>query len=257
MNWISAGLGLVGSLFGAGKSAGAVKSASEQQAEIQRQTADQQMQLQREMYNNAMKIYQEQQGKLSQYYDPYRKAGEQALGRLSQEAFSGELSPLYKMQQEELTRQLNSQMAARGMYGSGQAVNLLGEQQRKLGLSEAMRQQGLLSNLYNTGFQASGALGNAAMNYGSGIANLQGAYGGQMGNIYGNLGQGLMSSANQIGQANAGFYGDIAGMLGTLGTNYFANQGGNQQVQPQVNLGQYGITQQNPFGMLSNIYGRI
>ena len=254
MSWLSGALSLAGSLFGSSKSASSADKASELQAQIARETADKQLQLQREQYNQAMDFYKTQQGKLSEYYEPYRQAGLQSLSRLQQEALSPN-SELYEMQKQDLERSMNSQLASRGLYGSGRGIQMLAEQQRRLGGQETVRRQGLLQDLYSGGLQSTSGLGNASMGLGNQMAELSSGYGNTLSNIYGGLGNSLSASAGQQGQNQANYWGDISGMLGTLGINQMTQA--NQQKKPQIDLSQYGMTQQNPFGMLSNVYGRV
>jgi hypothetical protein len=126
-----------------------------------------------------------------------------ANGNIStQGAYEGEFkpgeSPAAKWQMEQGTKQMNRQLAARGMLGGGSAINRLGEMQRGISASDYQDQYQRLLDSINVakGFKTDS----------SGMNSALGQYNSSMQASNNSLANGLSSAATQLGQAQAGLW---------------------------------------------------
>lgn len=141
-------------------------------------------------------------------------------------AFKYEESPVYKLQQEQMTRNINRALAARGLQQGAAGAAVLGEAERGLSAQEAEKSYGRLMDQVQIGLgyqpTSTGATGAA-----------------QMANLYGNLGS-SMGSAQQAGAAQrAGLYQNYGSGLASAYTGFGAGQaqGLMSQAQNQAALG--------------------
>ena len=128
---------------------------TEREIEARQALADQSIAAQKEFANMGIAFQKEMLDKSLQEYAPFKELGLQAAQKLSQEAF-GEASPLFKLQQKETEEALNRQLAARGIYGGGRALQLHQQAAQQLTATEAQRQQQLQQSLLSLGAGAAG-----------------------------------------------------------------------------------------------------
>jgi hypothetical protein len=153
-----------------------------------------------------------------------------------------EMSPLFRIQQEENEKAMARQLANRGLLGSSQATSELGDMNRKLIAEESDRNIGRLSSMVNMGMGMAPL--NTASQYSGGLM-------GNLNNISGMANQNLGLS-NIYNQAAAGrqsmfqnFGTNMTNQLNTMGSNQAMNlgqmgqlgyAGGMQGAQNQLNL---------------------
>lgn len=99
-------------------------------------------------------------------------------------------SSLFKFQQETGTRDINRQLRARGLYGSGAGLETLARFEKQLLGEEGERYMGRLFQLNNQGQQAAGVLANNDMQTGNTLADI--------------------AMKGGLGRAQAGYQGDMA-----------------------------------------------
>lgn len=120
-------------------------------------------------------------------------------------------SELYKLQADKGTERLNRELASRGLYNSGAAIEGHSEFLRELGANEAQRQQDVFDRSQDRNLQA----GRDAMNYGLGAGGLalQDRQG-QTNSMISLLNTMLSSNAFQTGAGAAGDQANLASRLG-------------------------------------------
>ena len=138
---------------------------------------------------------------LAEEVDPYYLGNalsrQQAINALQSGQGGFEASPLYQWQSEQMNKQMQRQLQARGRSNSTFGVNALSEAQRALGAEEADRMYGRLLDLTNVGRGATGSVsslgsmattnaGNALMAAGQAQAAGQAAAGGTRGSMWAN-----------------------------------------------------------------------
>jgi len=112
---------------------------------------------------------------LKEEVDPYYLGNalsrQQAIGAIQGGQGGIQASPLYQWQQEQLNKQINRQLQARGRSNSTFGVNALGEAQRALGAEETERQYGRLLDLTNIGRGATGSVSSLGSMSATGAGN--------------------------------------------------------------------------------------
>jgi len=124
---------------------------------------------------------------------PYQAAGQAGLEAFAQNALSGELSPLAQLQLQEGSKQLNEQLAARGLLNSGAALEAQNQLAQQVLAQEADKQRMAQQSLAGMGQAQVGAT--------QGLLSQQGL---TSANILGGLGQGQAALAQDIGAQQAG-----------------------------------------------------
>lgn len=207
MSWVAVGVGgaaAAGSIFsgimgasGASKQAGAITAA----AQIASSTA-------LELNNRA-------RADLA----PFREMGLSAGGTLTGLLLGGDVSavtkasPLFQFQSEIGMRNINRELAARGLFNSGAGLETLQRFNNQLVGEEADRLYGRLQNMTNMGQSAAAGMAASSQQTGSNISQIQAnagiAQGGAIANQY-----------NAIGGAIGGGFNAIAGGI----SNYAQQQ---------------------------------
>lgn len=148
---------------------------------------------------------------------PYREAGTAILPTLG--AYAAGLSPgratlqglvdkgMYDWQAQQLNKQLNAQLAARGRYDSGAGLKVIGDAQRALGAQEAEKQFGRQLTLENMDYGRLLDLANMGMGAASGGAGIAQNQGTTLANLYTGLGQAQAQGTSAMGNATASMYG--------------------------------------------------
>lgn len=206
-DWLDLGktaVGLGGSLFGAFKGKGSIDDAVNAANKASKQGVD----FQKYMYDTAMANYEPfRQLGLGAIpgmsgVDPTGGAGDflTKLGDLSSNFKFNEEDPAYKYKMDQSTKNINQQLAARGLYNSRAGLNLQDESGRAIMADEYDKQYGRaysslmdqfnmssklgatnyskLMDLIKIGTGASSSAGNAAMQLGQGVASSYGQMGG-------------------------------------------------------------------------------
>lgn len=146
-------------------------------------------------------------------YRPWREAGTEALDWARKNVYNFANSPVYERQSENLNRQL----AARGLYGSGAGV----EAQSRMAENEGQRQYDRIMQLAGFGPSAAGGM--------AGLAS-------GMGGAYQTAGANLGNIAAQQGQARGGLYSSL-GQLPLTAMNAYQNYQLGQGMQDYYNKG--------------------
>jgi hypothetical protein len=117
-------------------------------------------------------------------FDPYSLANamarQQAIGAI-EEGGGLPVSPLYDWQKEQITEDINRQLAARGRSSSTFGANVLSDAYRGLAAEESQRQYGRLLDLTNIGRGAQGSVSGFGAGAASGAGNALGMAGGALG----------------------------------------------------------------------------
>ena len=198
MSWVAVGVGgaaLAGSVFGgvmgaagAQKQAGAIKEA----ANIASQTA--------------LNLY----GQAKESLAPFRGYGIQAGDQLTNLLFGGgdvsavtKASPLFQFQSEMGSRNINRELAARGMWNSGAGLETLQRFNNQLVGEEADKMYGRLFNLTQLGQNAAAQTASSATATGNNASQIQMqagmAQGGAIANQYNAVGSAIQGGFNAIG----------------------------------------------------------
>ena len=186
--WIM-GAGMAAGIGGSVFSGIMGKQAAKRQAEALRRSTEEAKQYHREYRDLA-------QGWLK----PFQATGQKANQSLS-DILSGKInlddmvqtSSLFKFQQQEGSRNINRQLRARGLYGSGAGLETLAKFETQLLGEEGERTMGRLFRLSDSGQQAAGTLANIDQATGRSLADLTMGGGSAAANaVY----QGDMSIAN-------------------------------------------------------------
>lgn len=154
---LSAGIGL----FGANKAAGAAADGAQAQVDI----AEAQMRQQQQIYDDQMRRYEAQ----IRRNEPYYRMGTRAISPIQQMVYGGykmEQSPAAKYAMQQGTRTLNRQLAARGLLGSGNASQRLGELSSGIAANDYNTQYQRLLDQIKIGTGASSEAGNTTANMG-------------------------------------------------------------------------------------------
>jgi hypothetical protein len=147
-----------------------------------------------EWYQNPAEYAAQRQAWLDQYgpegrpdlsgFDPYTLANalarQQAIQRIG-EGGGLPVSPLYDWQKEQITEDINRQLAARGRSSSTFGANVLSDAYRGLAAEESQRQYGRLLDLTNIGRGAQGSVSGFGAGAASGAGNALGMAGGALG----------------------------------------------------------------------------
>ena len=217
----AAAIGAGGSILGGMIGGKAAKRGAAQMAQAQREATA----LQRQMYETGYRDL-----------SPYREVGQPALNYM-QSAASAE-SPLYQMRMQDTIAELNRQMAARGQYFSGAAMqNVLGDATRRITAEEAESRWGRNALLGQMGYGAA-----------AGGAQLGQQYAGQAGQT---MMQGASGIANQYNQGAGARQNALAGVnqavQGGIGNYYFGQYANALQPQAQSPVMQQPVMQQRNY----------
>jgi len=154
-------------------------------------------------------------------YDPYARAGQGALNRLSG-GMGGALNRASQIAQpliDERKRGVSSDLAAAGLSRSGAGINALADVSQQTLMDIAQQDYMNQQNLANMGLSATGAqtagqagaLGQMAqtrLGTGQGLASLYGTQAGMAGDM-----------GSQLAGTQLGLGSDVAGLYGTMGQN--------------------------------------
>jgi hypothetical protein len=239
---VAGGLGAGGSIFsgimgasGASKQADAIRYA----AEVARQTA------------------LELDAKARADLDPFRSIGVRAGQTLESLMYGGggvseylKPSELYKFQSEIGSRDINRQLAARGLYGSGAGLETLARFTNQLVADEGERYYNRLAGLTTLGANAAARQATGSIQTGTNLSQILANAGAQQGQAY-------AAQYNALGQGIGGAF----GQAGSLLANYPILQ---QNLATQQLIGQYfggrtaatsGVDDAAGLGSLLNIRG--
>ena len=176
---------------------------------------------------NAMSVLKDYFSQAGSALSPLTEAGTSGFSYLKNLVDQPtELTEAYKYASGLGTEALNKELAARGLYDSGAAIE-----------GQTSLQQGLLANLLGqrqsaasqlAGYGAAGAQGqsNLLSGLGGGLSNIYGSLGSGLSNIYSGLGSGALSAgsglANLYGSLGSGAlssYGNLSSLLSNTGSN--------------------------------------
>ena len=209
MPWILPALAFGGSaLLGA--------SATKSAANTQAAASDRATELQREMFNKQVELQQ-----------PWQEAGVNALAKMQKGVVSDYMDPAYQFRLGEGMKALERSAAARGGLISGGALKAAQRYGQDYASQEFGNAYNRLAGLAGIGQTATGAMSNAAGNYGV------------------NQGQNYMGAANARASGYLGGANALAGGLGqymnyTQGQNLLgAFQGGGAGVNPSAAINPY------------------
>ena len=202
----SAALGVGGSVF----SGIMGKSAAKKQEEALRRAKE-------EAKGTAQKYVDRAEGWLR----PFRDRGDTA-GAMIDDLFSGKVSmddmvqesSMYKFQSELGSRNINRELKARGMYGSGAGLETLARFNNQLVAEEGDRTFSGLMQMNQLGAQVGGQLASGEINTGNNLAGM------------------IMNNGAQVGQARAA--GDMA--IGGMGQGIAEALGGGLNNMAQYNM---------------------
>jgi hypothetical protein len=155
-----AGLGAIGSYFGAKEQGNAARDA----AKISTGATDRATQLQREMFDKQVELQ-----------TPWRDAGVSALNRLQQmnePGYNFQADPGYQFRLSQGTQALTNRATATGGARSGNTLKALMEYGQNLGSQEYTNQYNRLAGLAGVGQAATNQTGGAAGAYGQNVGNL-------------------------------------------------------------------------------------
>ncbi len=192
---IAGGATLASSLIGA--------NAASRASKVQASAADQATQLQREMFEKQLELQK-----------PYQEAGVNALARMQKGVVSDYMDPSYQFRLGEGMKALERQAAARGGLISGGALKAAQRYGQDYASQEFGNAYNRLAAMAGIGQTATGAMGNAAGNFGV------------------NAGQNYMGAAN----ARASGYVGTANAL-TGGLNQYLNYTQNQNLLDTLRSG--------------------
>ena len=240
------------SLFGSSQQSKATEKAAESTGAASDRAAALQYQMFREQQAAQEKALAEQRA----LQEPWRQAGVNALGRMQGGEFAQpaafkfgtsefQADPGYAFRLAEGQKALERNAAARGGLISGGALKAATGYGQEMGSQEFTRAReralsdystnvarsdvgyNRLAGLAGVGQTATGALGQAAGQYGTAMGQAAGQYGTNVGNLYtqqgANQGNALLAGA----QARTSSYGDIAKLYGQTNPqwgNLFGNQ---------------------------------
>ena len=202
-------------------------SAAKSAAKTQAASADQATQLQREMFNKQLELQQ-----------PYQEAGVNALAKMQKGVVSDYMDPSYQFRLGEGMKALERNAAARGGLISGGALKAAQRYGQDYASQEFGNAYNRLAAMAGIGQTATGAMGNAAGNFGV------------------NAGQNYMGAANARA---SGYVGGANALTGGLGQYMNYTQGQNlinslnrNPAYGRINSGGGGYS---PFGGGSGTFG--
>jgi hypothetical protein len=135
-------------------------SAAKSAAKTQAASADQATQLQREMFNKQLELQQ-----------PFQEAGVNALAKMQKGVVSDYMDPAYHFRLGEGLKALDRQAAARGGLISGGALKAAQRYGQDYASQEFGNAYNRLAAMAGIGQTATGAMGNAAGNFGVNAGN--------------------------------------------------------------------------------------
>lgn len=135
-------------------------SAAKSAAKTQAASADQATQLQREMFNKQLELQQ-----------PFQEAGVNALAKMQKGVVSDYMDPAYQFRLGEGLKALDRQAAARGGLISGGALKAAQRYGQDYASQEFGNAYNRLAAMAGIGQTATGAMGNAAGNFGVNAGN--------------------------------------------------------------------------------------
>jgi hypothetical protein len=186
--------------------------------------ADQATQLQREMFNKQLELQQ-----------PFQEAGVNALAKMQKGVVSDYMDPSYQFRLGEGMKALERQAAARGGLISGGALKAAQRYGQDYASQEFGNAYNRLAAMAGVGQTATGAMGNAAGNFGAnagnnymGAANARASgYVGGANTLAGGLNQYMnYTQGQQNNQLMSRLFGQNTGNAGTAINSYFAPVGG-------------------------------
>jgi hypothetical protein len=203
-------------------------SAAKSAAKTQAASADQATQLQREMFNKQLELQQ-----------PFQEAGVNALAKMQKGVVSDYMDPSYQFRLGEGMKALERQAAARGGLISGGALKAAQRYGQDYASQEFGNAYNRLAAMAGIGQTATGAMGNAAGNFGV------------------NAGQNYMGAANARASGYVGAANALTGGLGqylnyTQGQNLLAGLQGGGGGNPSAAINPYftpsaGMGKLNPY----------
>lgn len=164
---------------------------------------------------------------------PFRDVAGEALEFLPGAAGDTE-SPLYQFRLAEQMKQLNAALSARGLYGSGAGLELIGQETRTMTAEEAEARWRRNMELANLGFGGASQTAQAGQAYGSQIAqpvSQIGQAGQNLSNLYGGTAAGL-NQALQGGLQNQYFQNYLTQIQPSPYTTGTYGSGGGAQIAP-------------------------
>lgn len=181
-------------------------SAAKSAAKTQAASADQATQLQREMFNKQLELQQ-----------PFQEAGVNALAKMQKGVVSDYMDPSYQFRLGEGMKALERQAAARGGLISGGALKAAQRYGQDYASQEFGNAYNRLAAMAGIGQTATGAMGNAAGNFGV------------------NAGQNYMGAANARA---SGYVGGANALTGGLNQylNYTQGQNLLNALRPQTGI---------------------
>ena len=181
-------------------------SAAKSAAKTQAASADQATQLQREMFNKQLELQQ-----------PFQEAGVNALAKMQKGVVSDYMDPSYQFRLGEGMKALERQAAARGGLISGGALKAAQRYGQDYASQEFGNAYNRLAAMAGIGQTATGAMGNAAGNFGV------------------NAGQNYMGAANARA---SGYVGGANALTGGLNQylNYTQSQNLLNTLRPQTGV---------------------
>ena len=199
-------------------------SAAKSAAKTQAASADQATQLQREMFNKQLELQQ-----------PFQEAGVNALAKMQKGVVSDYMDPSYQFRLGEGMKALDRQAAARGGLISGGALKAAQRYGQDYASQEFGNAYNRLAAMAGIGQTATGAMGNAAGNFGvnagqnyMGAANARASgYVGGASTLAGGLNQYMnYTQGQQNNQLMSRLFGQNSGNAGTAINPYFTPVGG-------------------------------
>jgi hypothetical protein len=167
---------------------------------------------------------------------PFYKTGTGALEDYQKMLHGGyemEESPAAQYQLQQGTKAMNRALAARGLSGSGNAVNRLTELNSSIAASDWSNQYNRLLDAIKIGTGAASSAGQAGQNYANAVSNTANNLGNiyqnnanTLGSIYQNAATGINNAMNSAGNnamglvstgIKSGWWGDGGGWTGDLG----------------------------------------
>lgn len=195
--------------------------------------------------NEWIRYLQEAQQRQEQLTEPFRQLGVGALGPLSEQVQAGS-SPLFKALEEDVSRRIFANQAARGKLGSGETPAALGTALAPLRIQQRQQDISNLFDMTRLGANVATGQGTAAMRAAEALGNplmSRGEYSGQ-----GRLGQaaalgGGLTSLFGPGGSASGLFNTLGGLFGS-GSGDFAGAyrptvGGDQLAGPFDQLGRF------------------
>jgi hypothetical protein len=170
--------------------------------------------------NNANAELAREHNQTRQDFMPFYEAGLGALGdytKMLKGGYDMQQSPAAMYEQQQGSKMLNRQLAARGQLGSGLAANRMTELSQGIAAKDWGAQYNRLLDAVKMGTGASASMGQAANAYGNqvqaGAANLGNIYsqnGQNRGSLYASMGPNAMAMGLKVYQAgkSAGLWGE-------------------------------------------------